>query len=316
VTGPPAAAGEASVREELDLALRRAMSELDAEIWKDPSRLRAVLADLCPTRALYIQVLYQVAEFGVTAALAESRASGTTALSLSALRMQVKRLTSKTGLSDDLAEWGVRAWSTALGLAVVPERRRKELAIASPAPAADPALSSVSVPPPPRGRSSRHVPAPAWAAAAILAGALILRGIYPLPPGRSPLHPPGPQPAASAEPGGLSMPLGGWADPSQLARLQTIFVGQRQLDSGLRQTVVLEIRAIVARGGLGRFLYVLNEGRWRRDNAGTLWLADGKVELPDLGTGHLGLDPAGRPSMVDAGAAGGAPSRWRLKAVR
>ena len=317
MTGSPAVAGEISVREELDRALRRALCELDAEIWRDPSRLRAVLTDLCPARGLYVQVLYQVAEFGVAAALAESRTSGTTELSLSALRIQVKRLTAKTGLGDDLAEWGVRTWSTALGLAVVPERRRKELMIAAPAPAAAaPVPSPVGVPPPAGRRSSRRISAPVWAAAAILAGVLILRGFQPWLQGMAPRPALDLKPDAATEPSGLTMPPGGWAAPSSLARLETIFVGQRQLSSGVRQTLVLEIRAIVARGEQGRLLYVLNEGRWRRDNAGTLRLADGRVELPDLGAGRVGLDPAGRLAIVAAGAAGGSLSRWRLEAVR
>jgi hypothetical protein len=308
------------VREELDRALRRALVEVDAEIWKYPSRLRAVLADLCPARALYVQVLYQVAEFGVAAALAESRAAGTTVLSLSTLRRQVKRLAAKTGLDDDLAEWGVRTWGTALGLELVPDRRSKELAIRAAAPGPAPALQSpVGVPSPlqpPPGRSRRRKPSPVWVAAAMLAGALLWRGFHALPQGKQPPDPTHPRPAAGAQASGLTLPPGGWADPSRLARLETIFVGHRLLESGHRQTVVLEIRAIVARGEQGRFLYVLNEGRHRRDNAGILWLADGRVELPDLGTGRLGLDAAGRPSLVEAAAVEGSPSHWRLRAVR
>jgi hypothetical protein len=329
VTGPPAAAGEASLREELDRALRRALVDVDAEIWVDTARLRAVLADLCPERGVYNQVLYQVAEFGVVAALAESRATGTTELSLSALRMLVKRLIEKTGLGDDWAEWGVRAWSYALGLKVVPERRKKALVVVPPAApsvresTATTATPATAVPPlavgepllrpsPPARRRST----PLWALAAVLAAVLTVWGFYASLPGRTPGVRGNVEHASVAAPGNRVALTGGWGDPSRLARLKTTFVGHRELHSGLRQTLVLEVRAIVARRGQAVFLYVLNDGALRRDNAGTLGLADGRVELPDLGAGHLGLDPAGRLYLVGAEADGAAPYPWRLKAVR
>ncbi len=313
----------ASVGDDVERALQRALDEVDAEIWTRPARLRAVLSDLCPCQGLYIAALVQAAEASAVAGLAAKRASGATELSLGEIRQKVRRLSSSTGLSDGPAEWALLTWSKVLGLRPVAARRAPQSVSADPAAG----LSTTGTLVLATGPAGSHSRRPrrwglsrAWIVAFPLAIVIACGwGVYVYESRRGASNQPpspslDPRPAAVLESATLQPLPEGFLAPSALARLITVYVGQRELETGIRQVMVLDIRAIKANGAVASFLYVLNEGGRRRDNVGTVSLADGSVTIPDLGSARLGVDRGGRLTFMDIGLAAGPSSHWRLTA--
>lgn len=174
--------------------------------------------------------------------------------------------------------------------------RRDERAMPTPLPEA-----KAPIP-----RIEPHFPAVAWVAAVVTLMAL-LAGLYVNSGGfLGDLAVPAPQ-------GGIESPPVAGVKPASLESFQTTFVGSREIQPGVRETLVLEIREIAAPAGKGSFIYTLNAGGVRTDNEGTVSLAEERIDLPDLGAGRLFLDREGRPSLsgLDSSPAGS----WMLQGV-
>jgi hypothetical protein len=314
----------------LGSALERALF-YDPRIWASPDRLRAVLMDLCPGKQAHRRVLVAAAEAGITASLASLPAGRPP--SASEIRRLASRLQAQTGTDPAFADWAVQLWSTALGLTSGLDLREPPVFESVPRSAPSPAP-----PAPVPVSASLHFPVvPVLKAPPPSHAAVAPR---PLPPVRPPrtrhmsrlllaigllaamalgwsLYSSGwtlsatPKQATTVVQENFPLPPPSWwNDPGNQRKLETTFVGTWDLQGGQKQVIVLEIRSVHAKSGVGFFEYTVNTGGTRADNLGRL--QRGRLSLPNLGTVEVRLDE-GRVVLLGLGPS--PANRWELRAI-
>jgi hypothetical protein len=266
-------------------ALARALAD-DPRIWAEPDRLRAVLMGLSPGHQADRQALVAAAEEGIVQALLD-------APSAAEIRLLSTRLQARTGMDRTFADWAIRLWSSVLGLTLGPE------AWESPAPEPTAAAPVRSIPAEKRGTSWLRVGA-LCVLFLLLAGLLVQKVIFPW---QKPDTKPTPSPRAAVPENWLSR-------EGNLERLKTTFVGTRSLTGRPPEVFSLQIRSLQSEGGQIKFEYALNSSGIRRDNLGTVLPLQGRLDIPDLGSGNCFLE---RDHLVIAIQGASPKDLWELR---
>lgn len=249
----------------LEDALARALAG-DSRIWADPNRLRAVLMGLSPGNQAYRQALVAAAEEGIVQTLLDARGAAD-------VRALSARLQERTGMDRTFADQAVRLWSSALGLTPSPEARE--------IPAPEPTMATpVRSLPAERRRTSWPAAVALCALFLVLAGLLVRKVDFPW---QKPDPKPSPSPRAAGPENWLSR-------EGNLERLKTTFVGTRSLEGKPPEVFSLQVRSLQSVEGKISFEYTLNSSGARRDNMGTILPLQGRLDIPDLGSGNCFLE--------------------------
>jgi len=136
---PIGGAGDGGDGAEARQTLRQILATYGPDVRRDPRRCEALLRDLCPARALEVNLLLAALRARVPDELLAAPPGRPVAVLAARL---AQRLVDTLGLTGEAARWAVGSWAVALGLAAGAD-------LPAPAPAPPPYVAPPSVPPAP-----------------------------------------------------------------------------------------------------------------------------------------------------------------------